>query len=402
MADAVRPRDQDERLTRLAPLLAGFRERRRQYDETASFPRANFEELRRAGLLGSSVPAEFGGDDFWLKDFVEYYEVYERIAAADPSTAQLYQIQTHGAGMLAWHATPEQRRKYLPDVVGRGLLIASVGSEADLHAKGPENRAELRETGNGWRLSCHKHFASLGPGADYLLVWVAVPGAGTWADRQLYVLVPRGAPGVELIDEWDTMGMRATVSWAVKLTDFEVADDAIIGRPGAWASDPRTFTLGYVTNHLGCAEGAFALVKEYVRERPYLAQNPVIQLAVGEMSADLAVVRATLYTCARQWEEASAGGWDPELVRRAEVLGLQALHVSKRVALDVSSRAFDVCGARASFRLFPFDMTYRDVRTFTLHHRDFDYMARVATAVLEGADKAELGSYLAPSGSARR
>jgi alkylation response protein AidB-like acyl-CoA dehydrogenase len=112
------------------------------------------------------------------------------------------------------------------------------------------------------------------------------------------------------------------------------------------------------------------------------------------MSSDLAVIRAALYTCAQQWEAAATHDWDPDQVKRAEVLGLQALHVSKRVALNVTARVFDICGARASFRSFPFDMIYRDVRTFTLHHRDYDYMMRVATAVLDGSDKADLGSYL--------
>lgn len=397
VASVARPKNQQERLAALEPLLPRFRERRREYDEQAAFPSENFAELRAAGLLCSSVPVEFGGEGFWWTNFTDYYDIYERIAAVDSSTAQLYQIQTHGAGMLAWHATPAQRDKYLPDVLRKGLLIASVGSEADVAAKGPEaGRAELRETADGWRVTCHKHFASLAPGADYMLIWVAVPGPGTWAERQLWVLVPRDAPGVELIDEWDTMGMRATVSWAVKLTDYEVPDDAIIGKPGAWASDPRTFTLGYVTNHLGTAEGAFQLVKDYLRERPYLAENPILRFSIGDISSELAVIRAALYACAAQWEDASAHDWDPDRVKQAEVLALQALHVSKRVALSVSSRAFEICGARASFKSFPFDMIYRDIRTFTLHHRDFDYMARVADAVLDGTDRAALGSYLSP------
>lgn len=401
VAGVARPANQKERLAALEPLLPRFLERRRKYDEAEAFPAENFDELRAAGLLCGSVPREYGGDDFWLKNFADYYELYERIAAVDSSTAQLYQIQTHAAGMLAWHATPAQRDRYLPDVLRRGLLIASVGSEADVRSRGPEARADLRETGSGWRLSCHKHFASLGPGADYLLIWTALPGAGSWAERQVYVLVPRQAPGVELIDEWDVMGMRATVSWAVKLTDYEVPDDAIIGRPGAWMTDPRTFTLGYVTNHLGTAEGALGLAVDYLRERPYLAGNQVIKVAIGELSSDLAVVRAALYSCAEKWERASAADWDPDLVRDAEVLGLQALHVSKRAALNVTSRVFDLCGARAAYLLNPFDMMYRDIRTFTLHHRDFDYMSRVADAVLNGTGAADLGHYLtaAPSRS---
>lgn len=386
-APVTRHRTQQERLAALEPLLPKFRERRRRYDDGAAFPSENFADLRRAGLLGNSLPREYGGNDFWLKNFVDYYEIYEKIAAVCSSTAQLYQIENHGIGMLAWHATPAQREQYLPEIAERGLLVASVGSEADPTSEGaPSGRAELYRASDGWRLTCYKHFASLGPGADYLLVWTALPGEGSWASRQVWVLVPAHAPGVEMIDEWDVMGMRATASWAVRLTDYPVAEGAIIGQPGAWAADPRSFTLGYVTNHVGTAQGAFDLACDYVRRRRYLADNPIIRVALGELSSHLAVNRAALYAAARLYEAAAAAGWDDVLVDQAELLSLQALHVSKQVALEVTRRVFDICGARAAFRTYPFEAMYRDVRTFTLHHRDFDYMLRVATAILEGTD----------------
>lgn len=386
--------EQAERLARLDALLPLFRERRRMYDDAAEFPAANFVELREAGLLRSGVPKSFGGDGFWWEHFADYYQLCEATAAACSSTAQLYQITTHGAGLLAWHATAEQRQKYLPDVANKGLLIASVGSEADPRATNAERyQAELTETSSGWRLSCHKHFASLGPGADYLLIWTSVPGAGSFMERQVFVLVPRDAPQVELINEWDTSGMRATVSWGVKITDYEVPADGIIGEPGAWARDPRTFTLAYVANHLGTAQGALDLARDFVRERRYLAENPIVQVALGEMSSQLGVTRSALYTAAELWEKAAAEGFERDIVDQAELLGLQALHVSKQVALDVTRRVFDVCGARAAFRSLPFEAMFRDVRTFTLHHRDYDYMMRVGLASLEGPEVIRAGMY---------
>lgn len=395
--------EQAERLQRLETLLPRFRERRRMYDDAAEFPAANFAELREAGLLRGGVPVAFGGLGFWWDQFVDYYQLYEMMAAACSSTGQLYQIAVHGAGLVAWHATPEQRRKYLPEFADKGLLIASVGSEADPRARSAERyQAELTETPQGWTLTCHKHFASLGPGADYLLIWTSVPGTGSFMERQVFVLVPRDAPEVELINEWDTSGMRATASWGVKITDYRVPSDAIIGEPGAWAHDPRTFTLAYVTNHIGTAEGAFDLACEFVKERRYLAENPVIQVALGEMSSQLAVTRASLYAAAALWEEAAAQGYDRAIVDRAELLGLQALHVSKQVALDVTRRVFDVCGARAAFRNLPFEAMFRDVRTFTLHHRDYDYMMRVGEAALEGPEVIRQGTYFYDSAPAAR
>ncbi|MBM4575738.1 hypothetical protein GS415_06235 [Rhodococcus hoagii] len=54
------------------------------------------------------------------------------------------------------------------------------------------------------------------------------------------------------------LGMRSTVSWAVKVTDYVLPDDAIFGEPGWWETDDtRTFTLAFAANHLGAARGAF-------------------------------------------------------------------------------------------------------------------------------------------------
>lgn len=403
MVDTTVSRTQAERLAALRPLLPRFRERMQRYDRPAEFPRENFDDLHDAGLLALSIPREYGGEGlFWDSGFVDLYEILERTAAADSSTGQLLQVHTHATAVLSWHASPEQRAKYLPDIVKNGKLVASVGSEADPKSTSAEAyRSELTRTADGWSLTCEKHFASLGPGADYYLMWVALPGEALYNDRLVYVLVPRDDPHVELVNEWDTMGMRSTVSWAVKVTDFPVSEDEIIGKPGGWLrDDPRTFTLAYVANHLGTAEGAFEYTCDYVRQRPYLANSDLVRVALGDMASSLYAARAGLFTAARQWEAAGASGWDSEQVNTAEFMALQALHVAKNVALDVSSRVFDICGARATFRLFPLEQMYRDIRTFTLHFRDDVYMLRVADAILNPEGFSSKGKHggLLPTG----
>jgi alkylation response protein AidB-like acyl-CoA dehydrogenase len=378
MAVTATPRTQEERLQIIDELAEGFRERRRIYDAAADFPAANFDELREARMLALTIPAEYGGDDLWWgTTFVDYYEVLERLARADTSTAQLLQVHSHAVGVLSRHASEAQKGKFLPDIVENGRLVASVGSEsAPRSAKGGEYTSELVEDTGGWRLTCHKYFASLGPTADYLMVWVALPGAGSYAERTVLVLVPRHASEVELVNDWDVMGMRSTVSWGVKINDYEVPADAIIGEPGGWVkNDPRTFTLGFTANHVGTAEDALEFTCEWVRERPHLANSELVQVAVGELASGVYGARTALYDAARIWE---TGDYD-----RAELESLKALHLAKRVALDITARAFDVCGARVAFRSFPLEQTYRDVRTFSLHFRDELYMKQVGQALIE-------------------
>ena len=74
--------------------------------------------------------------------------------------------------------------------------------------------------------------------------------------------------------------------------------------------------------------------------------------------------------------------WERGEFDRAELESIKALHLAKRTVLETTRRAFDVCGARVAFRLYPLEMMYRDARTFTLHFRDDLYVERLAARAL--------------------
>jgi alkylation response protein AidB-like acyl-CoA dehydrogenase len=375
--------EQAERLRRIDALADGFRARARALDEAAAFPEENFAELREAGLLALTAPEDIGGDGLWWEGrFRPYYELLHHLARIDGPTAQLLQVHSHALGIAARMATPEQRREVLGPVVAEGRLLASVGSEAKPGGKLADiERAELEERSDGWHLTCSKYFASLAPGADELLIWTAVPGAGPYQERSVVVLVPRTAPEVTLVDQWDVLGMRATVSWTVHVEDFLVPAERIIGAPGAWTADPRTFTLAFAANHLGAAAAALEFATGWVRERPDLARSEYTRVLLGAMSSELFAGESAMWAAADLWD---AGRHDD-----AELASIRTLHLAKRLALDLTQRAFDVCGARATFRDRDLERLYRDVRTFTLHFRDEQYMHQVGQAMLDGRFRAK-------------
>jgi alkylation response protein AidB-like acyl-CoA dehydrogenase len=369
---------QAERLDAIRQMAEGFRARSAAHDHDASFPSENFDQLRAAGLLGLTIPEQDGGHGLWWGNrYREYYEVLETMARVDSSTAQLLQVHCHATGFIFRHATGAQHEGVLRDIAANGRLVASVGSETNPRStRSGDYVAELTPDGDGWRLTCNKFFASLAPAADFLLLWVAVPGDQPYPERTVTVLVPRDAAEVELIDQWDVMGMRPTVSWSVRIEDHPVAADAVFGAPGAWVrEDPRTFTLGFAANHVGAAHGAFDFALDWVRERSYMADSDLTQHMLGEMASELAGGRSALYAAADVWEHG-----DPD---QAELESIKALHLAKRVLLDTTRRAFDVCGARAAFRLYPLEMMYRDARTFTLHFRDELTMRELGRALIE-------------------
>lgn len=376
-----------ERLRQIDGLVESFRARAAASDAASAFPEENFADLRRLGMVALTADEASGGAGLWSEgSFLPYYETLEALAYADTCTAQLLQVHSHALGYLSRHATAEQREQLLEPIVRDGRLLASVGSETAPRATVPGTyTSELERDGDGYVLTCTKHFASLAPNADHLLIWTAVPGSDPYPERTVTVLVPRDAPEVTLVDEWDSMGMRPTVSWGVRIEGFRVDPLLVIGEPGAWVrDDPRTFTLAFAANHVGVARAALDFATDWARERPYLGESELVQAAIGEMAAQVLGARSAVFTAARAWDD---GDWG-----RAEALSLMAVHLAKRAGVDATSRAFEICGARTAFRIYPLEMWYRDIRTLTLHVRDDMQMRELGRGLLagEGASKLAL------------
>ncbi|TPW11021.1 MAG: Acyl-CoA dehydrogenase, N-terminal domain protein [Acidimicrobiaceae bacterium] len=126
-------------LARVAEIGPTFRERMRELDVGSSFPFQNLAEAQQADLHKLTVPREYGGFGYWRDDnYSGFYRILEQLAYWDTNTAQLLQVHNHAVGIVGWHATPEQRELFLPQIVG-GAFCASLGSEAHIFENGAEH-----------------------------------------------------------------------------------------------------------------------------------------------------------------------------------------------------------------------------------------------------------------------
>jgi alkylation response protein AidB-like acyl-CoA dehydrogenase len=322
-------------------------------------------------------------------NFSGLYRLLERMAYWDTNTAQLLQVHNHAAGIISFHSTPEQRDRFLPEIVD-GAYCASLGSEAHLYENGAEALAsELTATEGGYRLTARKAFASVAATAKYLMVWCAVEGDTAYASRMVFALVPTDAPGVKLLDDWHMLGMRSTVSCSVAFDDVFVPSSNVVGEPGGWINnDPRTFSCGYASNHLGTAQGAFDFIADYVASRKDLSESEAVKVRLGRMDAQLFAARSALRSTAARLDR----GEDPDEV---EADAIRTMHLAKNAVLDIPYQGFDIVGARAAHERYPLGQMMRDARTFTLHFRDDLYVQRLADMAMGrgfSAKKARSGS----------
>jgi alkylation response protein AidB-like acyl-CoA dehydrogenase len=210
--------------------------------------------------------------------------------------------------------------------------------------------------------------------AAYYLVLCLLEGQPDMAHGALYAVVESSNPGVEITGEWDTLGMRATVSPGSRFTDCFIGAGDVLGEPGEIIGSGifDFFGIGHAAVYLGIAQGAFNATVDYCRTTAFrpstetLAADPMIQRHIGEMAIQLDAARLLLQRAVTEWPEAPAA-------RRAE-LSAQAKHAAGEAGLAVTSQCLQVCGGRSASKSMPVERAYRDIRTATLMPPNADTM----------------------------
>jgi len=366
-----------DRLTRehIAPRAA-------EYDAAGVNPIDSWRVLEREGLLASCIPTAHGGLGL---DMPTYIGVIRTIARGCASTAMTVHMHSTVMRFIDALGTEAQKRRYFAEVVGRGRLFGSWGSEPAVSlSRSFLVETAVRQDRDAYVVDGVKHFCTMALGASYYMVWCALEGGTDMGKALLQVLVPADAPGIATDGRWNTLGMRATYSPSVTLRGVRVAKDAALGDPGAAlrVGVVESFALGYAAVYAGIAEGALAFAIDYAKQRVVkpenipVAHDPAVQRHIGELAAHLDSALLVLADAARRWEAA-------DVVERG-VLGNRAKYLTTEVGLAVTSKVIQVVGGRGAYKEFPAERAFRDLRTSTLMPPTVDRM-------LEGIGKSALG-----------
>jgi alkylation response protein AidB-like acyl-CoA dehydrogenase len=258
-------------------------------DREARFPAANIARLREAGLLALTVPKRHGGLGCGLVDTTR---VLGAVAEGCASTSLILAMQLFKqAALTRTNLWPESvQARISAEAVDDGALINALRVEPELGSptRGGMPATVLRQTSDGWTLTGHKIFATGAPGLRWMDVWAAHD------DKVGHVLVRADAPGIQIIETWDHIGMRATCSHDVLFTDVTVEPAHIaLKKPAEWLNaDPAQMAwnaAGIGAIYTGIARAARDWVAEFLRNRvptglgAPLATLPRAQEKVGEI-----------------------------------------------------------------------------------------------------------------------
>lgn len=332
--------------------------RAREWDERGQFP----DELRRLlaehDLFVMFLPEEHGGLGF---DLTTQCLVLEELAKVDGASAVTLQDQGTSSHFFLNACTPEQRRRFLPQLRERGLLAAFCLSEpgSGSDAGGLQTRAV--RTGDAYVLRGQKTWVTNGGPAEWYIVF-----ALTDPDRRARggisaFLVDRDMPGVHLGPPMKKMGLRASATTDLFLEDVRVPVERRLGAEGEAfryamktleASRPQVATLG-----LGLAEGAYEYALGYAKERQAfgrsIADFQAIQFMLADMVTQIEAARLLVYQATAMFDAGM-----PDLTYRASLAKLFATDVAMRVTTD----AVQILGGAGYVNEHPVERMMRDAK----------------------------------------
>ena len=343
-------------------------ERAVRYDRQASFPFENFADFRDNGLLGVSIPTAHGGMGAGYADYVRVSEEVGRHCGASGLTFNMHNATMLWCGEVAdlLDMTPQQRAEHeerrtrmYRGVIEHGHIHSQPFSEGLAPGATAGVGTSAVPVEGGWLVSGRKIFASLSGAATFYNVTCQVPGE----DIIRLLGVPADGDGVSLIDDWDPLGMRGTVSRTLLMHEVFVPADNEWMPPGLYNQAALRYPwlfLSLCPSYLGLTGGVLDVTRRYLRgEMPGQAagarrDHPVKQLGWAQMQVKHQQSQALLY---RAIDEAVLDPTDDQLVT-----GWAAAFTVMEHAAEVASLAIRVCGGQSMLKHLPLERLYRDAR----------------------------------------
>lgn len=331
--------------------------------------------LRESGLLTLLIAREHGGQG---QPWSVALDVVRRFAQVDGSLAHLYGYHFLDQVVAQTSSSPEQFAALQRDTAAHHWFWGNANNSLDRRLIG------RREEG-GYRLSGLKQFTSGSPYAHRLLISFRPETA---PDSIVRAVIDPAREGLRIHGDWDAIGQRQTGSGTVSFDNVWVDEsEVLLGvSPGPDDQSLPFNTLGpilaqLVLTHvfLGSAQGALKEAANYTREysRPWYTSgveraqdDRLIIRQYGEFATQLEAFESLTEKATAEFDLAFAQGLALSGEQRGEIAyRVAAANVfGGRVALDITSRIFEVMGARATDNRFGHDRFWRNVRTHTLHN----------------------------------
>lgn len=366
--DSLERRDPDE-ARRVTALIDRLREIERDLVDSAAFdaqetvPEPVVQALAGAGVLGLSIPREYGGAGL---SPAGYARVFGEVSRIDASLAVLVGVHCGlGAKAIVLYGTPEQKARYLP-LLARGETLAAYAltePETGSDAQHIHTRAERNPDGSGWLLNGHKQWIGNGHRAGVIVTFAQTPVTrrGERVARPTAFIIRPDMGGFTVMSTVHKLGIRGSTQAELVYENLPVPDDHVLGTVGkGFGVAVHVLNGGRLSLAAGCTAGTKRILGQMTAFAEGRVQfgHPIADFEITQRK--LAGLAADTYAADAMLGVLTAMAADPESDSALEAA------CCKIFASELLWRAADemvqVAGGRGFVKPYPYERMLRDAR----------------------------------------
>ena len=351
--DAAREFAQSE----IAPIAAEF-------DLSGEFPVETIRQAGRLGFMGVEIPEEFGGAGL---DSICYALVMTEISAADASHGTIVSVNNSLFGVpLLSYGTQEQKTEYLAPVASGEVNGAYALTEPQSGSDAAAMRATARLSADGsyYTIDGRKSWITSGPVAKYFILFAQTVGPDEQSSGISAFVVDADEPGFHRGKKEPKLGIRASATCEIELTDYRCPVENRIGEEGQGFRIAMTVLdsgrVGIAAQSLGIAQAAYEAALQYSRERKAFGASigtfQSIQNKLADMKTRIEASRLLVLQAAWAKERCKKTG-----ERNTLNASLAKLYASE-TAMFVTHAALQIHGGMGYSKELPLERYFRDAK----------------------------------------